>query len=305
MKLSIVSPVYRAENIIPLLIRRIEESVNKITDDYEIILIEDGSPDDSWGVIKDMTKRNTKVIGIKLSRNFGQHYAITAGLHEAKGDWVVVMDCDLQDQPEEIEKLYTKAKEGYDIVLARRKERKDNFFKKMFSIFFYKLLSFFTDTKQDRSVANFGIYHKKVIRSILNMGDIIRVFPIMIQWVGYNKVALDVDHSKREIGKSTYTFSKLFKLAINTFLTFSNKPLMLTVRFGLLISFFSFLVGCFYIYRYVTQGISVLGYTSLILSIWFLAGIIIFSIGILGLYIGKIFDTTKKRPTFIIDEIIK
>ncbi|WP_106794936.1 glycosyltransferase family 2 protein [Aquimarina sp. Aq78] len=305
MKLSIVSPVYKAEKIIPLLIKRIEESVSKITDDYEIILIEDCGPDNSWETIKDIANRNAKVVGIRLSRNFGQHYAITAGLHKVKGDWVVVMDCDLQDQPEEIENLYAKAKEGYDIVLARRKERKDHLFKKMWSIFFYKLLSYFTETKQDRSVANFGIYHKKVISSILVMGDVVRVFPIMVQWVGYNKTAIDVDHSKREIGKSTYTFSKLFKLAINIFLTFSNKPLILTVRFGLLISLFSFLVGCFYLYKYITYGISVLGYTSLILSIWFLAGIIIFSIGILGLYIGKIFDTTKKRPTFIIDEIIE
>lgn len=305
MKLSIVSPVYKAEKIIPLLIKRIEESVSKVTDDYEIILIEDYGSDNSWEIIKGIANRNAKIVGIRLSRNFGQHYAITAGLHKVKGDWIVVMDCDLQDQPEEIEKLYAKAKEGYDIVLARRKERKDHLFKKMWSIFFYKMLSYFTETKQDRSVANFGIYHKKVISSILAMGDVVRVFPIMVQWVGYNKTAIDVDHSKREIGKSTYTFSKLFKLAINTFLTFSNKPLILTVRFGLLISLFSFLVGCFYLYKYITYGISVLGYTSLILSIWFLAGIIIFSIGILGLYIGKIFDTTKKRPTFIIDEIIE
>ncbi|SEM20727.1 dolichol-phosphate mannosyltransferase [Aquimarina amphilecti] len=305
MKLSIISPVYKAENIIPLLIERINQGVTKVTDDYEIILVEDNSPDDSWAIIKDIATINKKVIGIKLSRNFGQHYAITAGLHKATGDWIVVMDCDLQDQPEEIEKLYNKTKEGYDIVLARRKVRKDSFFKKMFSIFFYKMLSFFTDTKQDRTVANFGIYHKKVIESVLKMGDVIRVFPIMIQWVGFSKTAIDVDHSKREIGKSTYTFSKLFKLAVNTFLTFSNKPLMLTVRFGFLISLFSFLVGCYYLFKYLTNGIVILGYTSLILSIWFLAGIIIFSIGILGLYVGKIFDTAKKRPTFIIDETIE
>ncbi len=304
MKLSIVSPVYKSENIVPLLVERIEANVEKITEDYEIILVEDGSPDNSWEVIKKIAKKNAKVIGIKLSRNFGQHYAITAGLHKTQGEWVVVMDCDLQDQPEEIEKLYAKTKEGYDIVLASRYNRNDSFYKKTVSIIFYKLLSFFTDTKQDRSIANFGIYHRKVITSILMMGDIIRIFPIMVQWVGYNKTKIDVNHSKREIGKSTYTFSKLFKLAINTFLTFSNKPLILTVRLGLLVSLLSFFVGAFYLYRYFTHGISVLGYTSLILSIWFLAGIIIFSIGILGLYIGRIFDTTKKRPTFIIDEVI-
>ncbi|MBQ0735323.1 glycosyltransferase family 2 protein [Aquimarina celericrescens] len=305
MKLSIVSPVYKAENVVQLLVGRIEKSIQKITEDYEIILVDDGSPDNSWGVVREIAKINPKVIGIKLSRNFGQHYAITAGLEKTQGEWVVVMDCDLQDQPEEIEKLYAKTKEGYDVVLARRKERKDNFLKKLSSIIFYKLLSFFTDTRQDRLVANFGIYHNKVIESILNMGDIIRVFPIMVQWVGFCQTSIDVAHSKRTIGKSTYNFSKLFKLAINIFLTFSNKPLILTVRFGLLISFFSVIVGFVYLYRYFTYGVSVPGYTSLILSIWFLAGIIIFSIGILGLYVGKVFDTSKKRPTFIIDEIIK
>jgi len=305
MKLSIVSPVYKAENIVPLLVEKIEESVKKITDEYEIILVEDGSPDNSWEEIYKIAKKNDKVVGVKLSRNFGQHYAITAGLNIVKGDWIVVMDCDLQDQPKEIEKLYKKAMEGYDIVLAKRKERKDHFYKRISSTIFYKLLSFFTDTKQDKSIANFGIYHKKVIHSILSMGDLVKVFPIMVQWVGYKKISIDIEHSKRNIGKSTYTFAKLFKLAINSFLTFSNKPLLLTVRFGLLISFFSFLVGSYYLYKYFTFGIALVGYTSLILSIWFLSGIIIFSIGILGLYVGKVFDTSKKRPTFIIDKKIE
>lgn len=305
MELSIVSPVYKAENIVSSLVEKIEESVSKITDDYEIILVEDGSPDNSWQEINKIAKINGKVKGIKLSRNFGQHYAIIAGLNNVNGDWIVVMDCDLQDQPKEIAKLYAKAMEGYDIVLAKRKERKDHFYKKISSTLFYKMLSFFTDTKQDKSIANFGVYHKKVIHSILTMGDIVKVFPIMVQWVGYKKTAIDIDHSKRNIGKSTYTFAKLFKLAINSFLTFSNKPLILTVRFGLLISFFSFLVGSYYLVQYITQGIVVVGYTSLILSIWFLSGIIIFSIGVLGLYVGKIFDTSKKRPTFIIEKIIE
>jgi dolichol-phosphate mannosyltransferase len=121
--ISIVSPVYQAEKIIPLLVERIENTVGKITADYEIILVEDGGPDNSWRVIEAITKNNSKLKGIKLSRNFGQHPAIMAGLSQAKGEWVVVMDCDLQDQPEEIEKLYNKALEGFEIVQARRKNR--------------------------------------------------------------------------------------------------------------------------------------------------------------------------------------
>ncbi|MEK6152888.1 glycosyltransferase family 2 protein [Flavobacteriaceae bacterium 3-367] len=305
MKVSVVSPVYMAERVLSLLVHRIQDSMETVAEDYEIILVEDGSPDNSWSIVEGIASANKEVVGIKLSRNFGQHYAITAGLQQARGDWIIVMDCDLQDQPEEIPVLFKKAMEGYDIVLARRKARKDNFLKKQFSLCFYRLLSFFTDTKQDRSVANFGVYHKKVIRAVLDMGDIIRVFPIMVQWVGYKKTTVDVNHAKREAGKSSYTFQKLFRLAVNIFLTFSNKPLILTVRFGLFISLVSFLVGIFYLVKYLTGSIVVLGYTSLILSIWFLAGIIIFSIGILGLYVGKVFDTTKKRPFFIIDKIVK
>jgi glycosyltransferase involved in cell wall biosynthesis len=134
--ISIISPVYNAEKIIELLVNRITENVEKISSNFEIILIEDDGPDNSWDVIENISKNNKKVIGIKLSRNFGQHYAITAGLDHAKGDWIIVMDCDLQDKPEEIEKLYNKAIEGFDIVLARRHQRNDNFLKKPFQNYF-------------------------------------------------------------------------------------------------------------------------------------------------------------------------
>lgn len=128
---SIVSPVYRAEQIVPELVRRIRAAVETITQDYEIILVEDGSPDNSWQAIAAESKKEARVKGIQLSRNFGQHYAITAGLDHTNGEWVVVMDCDLQDQPEEIASLFQKAKEGYDVVLAQRKERQDNFLKEV------------------------------------------------------------------------------------------------------------------------------------------------------------------------------
>ena len=165
--LSIVSPVYKAEKIIPVLVERIENAVSKISSNYEILLVEDGGPDRSWEVIEAIANKNSKVKGIKLSRNFGQHPAIMAGLSQTTGEWIVVMDCDLQDQPEEIEKLYAKALEGYDIVLAKRRDRKDSFFKKMTSSFFSKIYGYLTDTQYDNEVANFGIYHRKVIAEVL------------------------------------------------------------------------------------------------------------------------------------------
>lgn len=300
--LSIVSPVYKAEKIIPLLIERIEKSVSKITTDYEIILVEDGGPDNSWSVIEAIAKNNSKIKGIKLSRNFGQHPAIMAGLSQVKGEWIVVMDCDLQDQPEEIEKLYIKALEGYDIVLAKRKNRQDGFLKKITSVFFSKIYGYFTDTQYDNEVANFGIYNKKVIQSIIKISDTIKFFPLFVKFVGYNSTSIIVEHAQRVEGNSSYSFSKLLSLAFNTIISFSNKPLKLFVKFGLIISTLSFLVGIYNIYLAMTHQIEVLGYSSIIVSIWFLSGVIITTIGVTGIYVGKIFDQTKGRPTYIIDK---
>lgn len=302
MKLSIVSPVYKAEKIIPLLVERIENSINKITTDYEIILVEDGGPDASWKVIEKIAAANTRIRGIKLSRNFGQHPAIMAGLSQAKGEWIVVMDCDLQDQPEEIENLYSKALEGFDIVLAKRKYRKDKFFKKMTSKLFSIIYGYFTDTQYDNEVANFGIYHNKVIQSILEIPDTIKIFPLFVKFVGYESTSIMVEHSERAEGNTSYSFSKLLSLAFNTIISFSNKPLKLFVKFGLTISILSFIVGIYYVYLALTNQIEVLGYSSIIVSIWLLSGVIITTIGVTGIYVGKIFDQTKGRPPYIIDK---
>lgn len=302
MMLSIVSPVYKAEKIIPLLVERIENTVEKITTDYEIILVEDGGPDHSWSVIESLTQNKPKIKGIKLSRNFGQHPAIMAGLSQAKGEWMVVMDCDLQDQPEEIEKLYAKALEGYDIVLAKRKNRQDGFLKKMTSLFFSKVYGYFTDTEYDNEVANFGIYNRKVIQSILEIPDAIKFFPLFVKFVGYKSTAIQVEHAERAEGNTSYSFAKLLSLAFNTIISFSNKPLKLFVKFGLTISILSFMVGMYNVYLAMTNQIEVLGYSSIIVSIWFLSGVLITTIGVTGIYVGKIFDQTKNRPTYIIDK---
>ncbi|MBL4752369.1 MAG: glycosyltransferase family 2 protein [Flavobacteriales bacterium] len=304
MKISIVSPVYFGEKLVQELVSRIIGTVSKITDDYEIILVEDGSPDKSWEEIQNACRANKKVKGIKLSRNFGQHYAITAGLQKASGDWVVVMDCDLQDRPEEITRLYEKAQEGYDTVFAQREFRQDSFIKRISSKIFYGLFSYLTDSDQDSSVANFGIYHQKVMSSILSMKDHVRYFPTMVQWVGFSSTKLGVEHNSRQEGKSSYSWAKLSKLAINNIIAFSNKPLRLTVRVGFMISFISFIIGLQYLYRYLSGEILVLGYTSLILSVWFLSGLIILILGIIGIYLGTTFDRVKDRPTYIIHKEI-
>ena len=302
--ISIISPVYRAENIVDKLVQEIVKAVSPITSDFEIILVEDGSPDCSWERISLQCAQDKRVKGIKLSRNFGQHNAIFAGLIDSSGDWIVVMDCDLQDKPEEILKLYRKAEEGFDIVLARRVNRQDHTLKRWMSIVFYKLFSYLTETHQDPAIANFGIYRNTVIKSVQSMGDYVRVFPILVQWVGFKRVAIDVEHNFRLNGKTSYNFLSLVRLASNMIISFSEKPLKIGLQIGIIISFFSLLFGIYNFIKFLKGEILVPGYTSLILSIWFFSGFIIAFIGLTGLYIGKIFEKVKNRPNFIISKRI-
>ncbi|NDV79407.1 glycosyltransferase family 2 protein [Dysgonomonas sp. 511] len=304
MKISIVSPVYKAEKIIPVLVKRIEQSISNITCDYEIILVEDCGPDNSWEVIEQIASKNDKVIGLKLSRNFGQHYAISAGLDYATGDWIVVMDCDLQDRPEEIPNLYKKAQEGYSIVLAKRYERQDTLLKRITSAIFYKILSYLTGVKQDKDIANFGIYSKAVIDAVCSMRESIRYFPTMINWVGFERTKIQVEHNPRFEGKTSYNFKKLINLALDIILAYSDKPVRLTVKVGVAISLLSILAAFYTFIMWLAGNITVMGYASLIISIWFLFGIIIITLGMVGLYVGKTFESVKKRPIYIVAKTI-
>lgn len=302
MKLSIVSPVYRAELVLDELVERIAKSIPSAFNSYEIILVDDFSPDKSWQKIVEISSKNSNVRGFKLSRNFGQHYAITAGLNQVSGDYVVVLDCDLQDQPEEIEKLFNESQKGFDIVLARRYERKDSFYKKTVSKLFYKTLSYLTGTKQDATVANFGIYSKQVINEVVKLEEKIKYFPTMVKWVGFSTSYVNVEHASRSEGKSNYNLKKLLNLALDIILAYSDKPLRLIIKFGLSIAIISFLMVFYVLYEKFTGKVSVSGYASLIISIWFLSGCLLTTLGVVGLYIGKIFEGVKNRPSYIIEK---
>ncbi len=304
MRLSIVSPVYRAEHILEELVDRIEQAVLKITNDFEVILVEDAGPDNSWLKIEEIAAKKPFVKGIKLSRNFGQHYAISAGIDHCNGDWVVVMDCDLQDQPEEIHKMLNEAQKGFDIVYGRRHQRKDNFLKKLSSKLFHKVLGYLTGLEFDPAVANFGVYSKKVINNLKFIQDKIRFFPTMVKWVGFKSSSVNIEHASRAEGKSTYSFKKLTKLALDIILANSDKPMRLTVRLGFYVAFFAILFGIYVFFRAIFFGFAVTGYASIIFSIWFLSGLILATLGIVGLYIGKIFEGVKNRPVYIIEKEI-
>lgn len=300
--LTIVSPVYRAETLVAKLVSELRSALKTIDAPYEIILVEDGSPDRSWDAICEIARLNPSVTGLKLSRNFGQHYAISAGLSRARGKWVVVMDCDLQDNPREIPKLLKKANEGYDVVLARRSERRDGIFKRMSSRVFYAIFGWLTGVKQDAAIANFGVYNQRVIAAINSMPETIRYFPTMVRWVGFRTATVDVEHAQRGEGETSYGFRKLVKLAVDICLAYSDKPLRIAVWTGFAVSSIGFVFAAYTALLAVRGQIAVLGYASLIISVWILAGLVMSIVGVVGLYVGKAFEGIKGRPAFIVAE---
>lgn len=303
--ITVVSPVYRAAGLVSELVRQIRDALGGAGADYEILLVEDGSPDESWVEIQNACASYPEVCGVKLSRNFGQHYAISAGLSRARGRWVVVMDCDLQDRPSEIPKLLKKAEEGYDVVLARRAVRRDGWLKRMSSRMFYGLLGWLTGVKQDPAIANFGVYSYKVIAAINSMPESIRYFPTMVRWVGFRSATVDVDHAGRHEGETSYNLRRLMNLALDICLAYSDKPLRIVVGMGFVVSLIGFAFAAYTAVLALEGKIAVLGYASLIVSLWILAGLIICIIGVVGLYVGKAFEGIKGRPAFIVAEEIR
>ena len=304
MELSIVSPVYHGEKMLNELVQRIHAAIKDLTDDYEIILVNDCSPDLSWQKITEICSHDKKVKGINLSRNFGQPYAITAGLSYAAGEYVAVIDCDLQNKPEDLPAMYRKAKEGYDIVSARRVVREDTFLKRLSSATFHRVYDFLSGFKTDKAVAEFGIYSRKVVKVYCSIPEYSRSFVELVHTLGFKKTTVDVLHDHRLEGESSYNLYRLLKLSYDSIISNSNRPLHLAVSLGLIMSVLSFLMAIYNIFAKFYGLNEVVGYTSTIFSIWFVGGLLLFMMGILGLYIGKIFDQVKGRPVFIVSETL-
>jgi glycosyltransferase involved in cell wall biosynthesis len=302
--ISVVSPVYGCKTCLIELYSRLKQTLEKTTPDFEIILVNDASPDGAWETIVELAQKDSRVKGINLSRNFGQHYAITAGINYTQGEWVVVMDCDMQDQPEEIPKLYEKALEGYDIVYARRIMRKDSLKKRISSKIFHTIYSYLIGMKTDSAIGNFGIYSQYVVQEYNKMKETARSFTSLVQYIGFKVSTVDVQHSQRFIGKTSYSLSRLYHLTLDVILSGSTKPLKLTVKLGFTISLLSIFLSLYNILAYLTGIVRVAGFTSTIFSIWFMGGMLMFVLGILGLYIGKIFEQVKERPLYIVSDKI-
>lgn len=303
MELSIVSPCYGAPTLLRQLVDEISKTVSQLADSYEIILVEDGSPDNSRDIIREICAADQHVKGVFLSRNFGQQSALNAGYDIARGNYVATLDCDLQNPPSQIKDLYLKAKEGYDIVYATRQHRPDTFFMTKGSQLFNSLMGFLTDTKQDKTVAEFAIFSRQVIEAMAKMGDYRRYYPLMTQWVGFKTAKVDVEHAVRTDGKnSSYSMKKRIELAVSTAVSFSTKSLRLIVYFGTVITLLAIISAIVLVVKTMFMDEEVSGWTTLFVSLWFIAGIMIMIMGIMAVYIGSIFDEVKHRPTYLISE---
>jgi len=249
-------------------------------------------------------QKDEKVKGFHLSRNFGQIRAITAGLDKSKGDWIVVMDCDLQDRPEAIVELYQKAQEGYDVVFARRTERVDTAVTKFLSKTFYKVYDYFTDGAFDSSICNFSISRRKVIGSYCSMREHNRAFTMFIRWLGFKETAIDLKADARFEGTSSYNLQRKLKMAFEIITSQSNKPLFFSVHAGFLIALCSFLYIVYLMIRALVVGDVLSGWTTIVASIYLMGGLLLIAIGVVGIYIGNIFEEAKNRPLYVIAEAL-
>ena len=303
MDFSVVIPVYGCKAAIPELHRRLTDVLSLMSDEYEIIMVNDACPQNSWESIQQLCSQDPHVKGIELSRNFGQMKAILAGLDYSTGNWAIVMDCDLQDRPEEIPNLYSKAQEGYDIVFARRKNRKDGMMKKLFAKGFYKLYEYATDTEYDETLCNFSILKRDVVISYCKMREQHRSYVMYLKWLGYRQTAIDVEHNERYEGKSSYSFRKRMKLATDILTSQSDKLLRLTVKLGLMLAFVSFVAILYFLWKYFTTNVMP-GWTSLIATIMLMGGLTISVIGLVGIYVGNVFMQVKERPIYVVRQIL-
>jgi glycosyltransferase involved in cell wall biosynthesis len=302
--LSIATPVYKTESLVGPLVERIRAAARTVTEDFEVLLVEDGSPDNSWAAIVRECDRDPRIRGVRLSRNFGQHPAITAALEHARGDFVVIMDCDLQDDPDYIPSLYDKCRQGFDVVFARRRVRRFGWWKNLSARIYYTIFRWLAGVAYDPNIGSYSIISRRVVDAFLLFGDYRRGYVIVLHWLGFSRGYVDVEHRERPDGRSSYSAWQLMVHALTLTLTYSEKPLHLSIYIGSVLSLLSFVFGGWFIVRYFNSNVGqlALGWTSLMISHLFLSGLILISLGVIGLYMGRIFEQVKHRPIYVVRE---
>jgi polyisoprenyl-phosphate glycosyltransferase len=297
--LSVVVPVYGCADCLVALHDRLSRSVVEVTDRYEFVFVDDRSVDGGWEVLRSLARRDPHVRAFRLSRNFGQDAAITAGLAQARGEWAVVMDCDLQEAPEDIPRLWAAAREGYEIVRTTRRGWRHSAFRRWTSRA-YRSLTLETDVRPDYS--NLSLLSRRVIDAFLRLHDRDREYMIALDWLGFDSTTIEIEHFARHAGRSGYTLRGLIKVALDGMFFQSTVLLRVVVLVGFLVALAGTGLAVYEVIDYVAEPDKrVPGFTSLAVLILLLAGFIIVSVGVVGLYVGRIFEQVKDRPLYLID----
>lgn len=301
--ISVVTPIYNAVDIVDELYRQLVENLEKITRDFEIIMVNDADPTGSSVKIAALAQKDKRVKLIDLARNFGQHIAISAGLDYAEGDYVVVMDCDLQDPPNKIPLLLEELKKsGKEVIFSDRTNRKEGFLKKFYSNAFRKCMSCLVDNEfiNDKNVGNFSCITHKVVLALRKLKEMNRCYFTMIQWCGFEMAFVPIEAEERFAGKSGYTFWKSLKHAFRILLQTSVKPLYLSIIFCFLCSFGALVLVVIVLYSYYTGHYTIAGYASIMSVVTIIGAIIFLILAVMSMYLATIFQETHRRPLYII-----
>lgn len=298
--ISLVLPIHNEEGNI----RELYDRSKKVLSDlgcYEIIFVNDGSIDSSLEMLASICEKDKNVKVIDFSRNFGHQVAITAGIKNASGQSVIVMDSDLQDPPEVIRDLFAKWREGFEVVHAKRKTRKDGLIKKITAFIFYRIMKRLASVDITEDAGDFYLMDRQAVTAMNEIGEISRFMRGLTAWIGFKRTHIFFDRMDRKSGKTAYSFKKMIKLAVDGMTSFSHLPLKLATYLGLLSVLIGFVLGVYAIYQkiYFPQT-TAQGWASLILTILFLGGIQLMILGMIGEYIGRIYTETKKRPLYIV-----
>ncbi len=302
IEISVVAPVYGCRDCLLELHRRVCSVLEGLGVSFELILVDDGSPDDAWAVLRELSMRDRRVCALRLSRNFGQHAAITAGLAASRGNWVAVIDCDLQDPPEEIPRLYAKALEGYDVVLSRREERLESLPRRLAAGAYFRFHNLIAKGNLHTNYTNLSVISRKVVQSFLSLRDRDRQYLLILHWLGFRRAELEVRQSDRHVGKSSYSFRSLVKVALDGLFFQSTVLLRWVIYLGFLLATLGAALAGYALIDWMA-GHHLPSWTALPIFALLLAAFIIISGGVTGLYVGKIFDQVKGRPLFVVDEI--
>jgi len=303
MEISIVVPLYNEEKNIRLMHDRLVSSILKITSNFEIIYVNDGSNDNSFLELLKLSNEDERVKYINFSRNFGHQIAVTAGLDYSKGAAVVIIDGDLQDPPEVIPEMYSLYKEGFEVVYGQRLIRKgESFLKKITAKYFYRILKKITNINIPVDTGDFRLIDRKIVNDLKNMPEQNKFLRGQIAWLGYRQTSIFFERDERKFGETGYPFSKMLKFALDGITGFSDVPLQFVTKTGIFISFISFLVILYAIFSHFILERTITGWTSLIISSMFIGGVQLISVGIIGEYISRINKNVQNRPLYIVSE---